>query len=464
MRKSTTLILLSILPVITPLPGPVKMGLEDVAMEMVLCEQLDGACNSLTEEKLEPVVMKLEKAVESRELDFGNDLYDELETRVGRLLCGLDYNQFCTAGGRSVLQEESALCRLEGINCKSRGRTLDVLLDAKKQFFKDVLGIEDGSGDGDMEASGSGDGDDVTTTNDPMTTTTPTEEEDADVEEPDEKGIFNTLTDKVLNAKMEILKAGFNVKAGAISLAAKAIGGLASLGSEGSGDIDMEGSGDMVDMGEDDKGAVTDEEFMIPDQDGSDEDTAEGSADGSGEGSGSSLLESVINTKIAVAGAAAKAVDAVATVVVGGVAAKIDAASEILGATAELGANVAKPTADLVGVVLGSTKHIAETKLEAVQSSIENLSDIASDTLNAKAVLTKASVKTAALGAEGALNLTQSVVNGALNIKLAALDLSSNIVKAVLKTKATVMNTIFDKLKFQINGVLCKLEVKCPKE
>merc|ERR1712242_496105 len=134
-------------------------GLEDVAMEMVLCEQLDGACNTLTEENLEPVVMKLEKAVEAKELDFGNDLYDELETRVGRLLCGLDYNQFCTPGGRSVLQEESALCRLEGINCKSRGRTLGDILDAKKQLLKVVLGIEDGSGEADMEASGSGDGD-----------------------------------------------------------------------------------------------------------------------------------------------------------------------------------------------------------------------------------------------------------------------------------------------------------------
>jgi len=137
------------------MPGPVKVGLEDVAMEMVLCESLDGACNRLTEENLEPVVMKLEKAVEAKELDFGNDLYDELETRVGRLLCGLDYNQFCTPGGRSVLQEESALCRLEGINCKSRGRTLGDILDAKKQLLKAVLGIEDGSGDG----SGSGDGD-----------------------------------------------------------------------------------------------------------------------------------------------------------------------------------------------------------------------------------------------------------------------------------------------------------------
>jgi len=153
-------------------------------MEMVLCEQLDGACNTLTEENLEPVVMKLEKAVEAKELDFGNDLYDELETRVGRLLCGLDYDQFCTPGrsyirrlgdppllryfptingnapgGRSVLQEESALCRLEGINCKSRGRTLGDILDAKKQLLKAVLGIEDGSGEADMEASGSGDGD-----------------------------------------------------------------------------------------------------------------------------------------------------------------------------------------------------------------------------------------------------------------------------------------------------------------
>merc|ERR1712242_533753 len=159
MGRGTTWILFSILPVISPMPGPVKVGLEDVAMEMVLCESLDGACNRLTEENLEPVVMKLEKAVEAKELDFGNDLYDELETRVGRLLCGLDYNQFCTPGGRSVLQEESALCRLEGINCKSRGRTLGDILDAKKQLLKAVLGIEDGSGEADMEASGSGDGD-----------------------------------------------------------------------------------------------------------------------------------------------------------------------------------------------------------------------------------------------------------------------------------------------------------------
>merc|ERR1712242_379155 len=159
MGRGTTWILFSILPVISPMPGPVKVGLEDVAMEMVLCESLDGACNRLTEESLEPVVMKLEKAVEAKELDFGNDLYDELETRVGRLLCVLDYNQFCTPGGRSVLQEESALCRLEGINCKSRGRTLGDILDAKKQLLKAVLGIEDGSGEADMEASGSGDGD-----------------------------------------------------------------------------------------------------------------------------------------------------------------------------------------------------------------------------------------------------------------------------------------------------------------
>merc|ERR1712242_237431 len=176
MGRGTTWILFSILPVISPMPGPVKVGLEDVAMEMVLCESLDGACNRLTEENLEPVVMKLEKAVEAKELDFGNDLYDELETRVGRLLCGLDYDQFCTPGrsyirrlgdppliryfptingnapgGRSVLQEESALCRLEGINCKSRGRTLGDILDAKKQLLKAVLGIEEGSGEGSGE-------------------------------------------------------------------------------------------------------------------------------------------------------------------------------------------------------------------------------------------------------------------------------------------------------------------------
>merc|ERR1712173_88059 len=107
MKKSTAWILLSVLPLISSLPGPAKVGLEDLALEMVLCEELDGACNTLTEENLEPVVMKLEKAAEANELDFGENLYEELETRVGRLLCGLDYNQFCTEGGRSVLQEES---------------------------------------------------------------------------------------------------------------------------------------------------------------------------------------------------------------------------------------------------------------------------------------------------------------------------------------------------------------------
>jgi len=161
MKKSTAWILLSVLPLISSLPGPSKVGLEDVALEMVLCEELDGACNTLTEENLEPVVMKLEKAVEANELDFGENLYEELETRVGRLLCGLDYNQFCTEGGRSVLQEESALCRMEGINCRSngRGRTLVDILEAKKQLLQAVLGKgdEDGSGETDEEASGSGD-------------------------------------------------------------------------------------------------------------------------------------------------------------------------------------------------------------------------------------------------------------------------------------------------------------------
>jgi len=161
MKKSTAWILLSVLPLISSLPGPSKVGLEDLALEMVLCEELDGACNTLTEENLEPVVMKLEKAVEANELDFGENLYEELETRVGRLLCGLDYNQFCTEGGRSVLQEESALCRMEGINCRSngRGRTLVDILEAKKQLLQAVLGKgdEDGSGETDEEASGSGD-------------------------------------------------------------------------------------------------------------------------------------------------------------------------------------------------------------------------------------------------------------------------------------------------------------------
>jgi len=161
MKKSTAWILLSVLPLISSLPGPAKVGLEDLALEMVLCEELDGACNTLTEENLEPVVMKLEKAAEANELDFGENLYEELETRVGRLLCGLDYNQFCTEGGRSVLQEESALCRMEGINCRSngRGRTLVDILEAKKQLLQAVLGKgdEDGSGETDEEASGSGD-------------------------------------------------------------------------------------------------------------------------------------------------------------------------------------------------------------------------------------------------------------------------------------------------------------------
>jgi len=161
MRKGEAWILLSILPVISSLPGPVKMGLEDMVMEMVLCEQLDGACKTLTQENLEPVVMKLEKAVEAKELNIGNYLYEELETRVGRLLCGLDYNQFCTEEvlGRTSFKEESALCRIEGINCKSKGRTdLGGILSSKKELIRTVLSggpesNEEASADNDGEAN-----------------------------------------------------------------------------------------------------------------------------------------------------------------------------------------------------------------------------------------------------------------------------------------------------------------------
>jgi hypothetical protein len=66
-------------------------------VEMAVCEQLE-VCTSLNEENLEPVVRKLERAMETNQLDFATTLDDDdIKTRVGRLLCGLNYKDFCTA-------------------------------------------------------------------------------------------------------------------------------------------------------------------------------------------------------------------------------------------------------------------------------------------------------------------------------------------------------------------------------
>merc|ERR1712130_531290 len=265
-------------------------------------------------------------------------------------------------------------------------------------------------------------------------------------ESTDEKGLLSSLTDSILRAKLELLKAPLAVKTGALSLAANAINGLASFGSGESGNDVV--SGGVTTDGSNavgaDNGAVADDADDAADasDDADVADVADGAggagdadtdntngagtgADGasgantdndadSGDGdevsadsSDGNILESIIKAKLAVVGAAANAAGAVANIVADSVVANIDTAVDVLGAGAQLGAN---PTADLAGAILGATADIAGTSVEVIGSNIDKLSDITDETLEAKLALAKAGVKTAAIGAEGALNLTQSVV------------------------------------------------------
>ena len=92
---------------------------------------------------------KLERAMGTNQLDFATILDDDdIKTRVGRLLCGLSYNDFCATEvlGRVYSEEETALCRLEGINCKTRGRTgltglTDKVLNAKMTVKAGALSV-----------------------------------------------------------------------------------------------------------------------------------------------------------------------------------------------------------------------------------------------------------------------------------------------------------------------------------
>merc|ERR1712130_758611 len=164
--------------------------------------------------------------------------------------------------------------------------------------------------------------------------------EEANISGSDDKGLLNSLTDTILSTKLDLLRAKFAAKAGALSLAANAFDGLASLGSGNSGNNEVSGAGAPNAVGADD-GA-------------SDDTSVTGDADAD--------------------------------------------------------------NADIAG-----------TSVEVIGSNIDKLSDITDETLEAKLALAKAGVKTAAIGAEGALNLTQSVVKGVHNVKLAAVDASSNL-------------------------------------
>ena len=524
-------VLLAFLGDISSLPGPVSMGLEDMAVEMALCEQL-AVCNFFTEDDLEPVVRKLERAIETNELDFGDNLDDEaIEKRVGRLLCGLSYNDFCTTEvlGRADLGKENALCILEGINCKSMERTgLTGLIATKKKFVETVLNGEEETTtttasttsaktdekesmqdseekgvlntltdkvlnakmtvikaglnvkagalsaaakafnvkagalsvaakaiDGFANALGVQEGTTTTTTT-PTTTTAKTDEKE-NMEDSEEKGLLNTLTDKVLNAKMNVLKAGFNVKAGALSVAAKAIGGLANAiaGLKGSNNAAEE--------------AIAEEELMVDetvadaDEGSGDEGSGvEGSGDeGSGDTMGKSFIKAKTDVVKAVIGAAAKAVGGVTDVVVGGIAAKINATKDIFTATADLGTSVFNSKIAVFNSVFDTAKDFAEEKGSVVNSAVNKLSEISNETVNAKIALAKASAKVAAIAAEGTVNLTQSALNGVFDVKLAAINATSAIATAVVKTKASLFNSFFHHLKYKINIVLCKLKVKC---
>ena len=119
---------------IFPHPGPVKMGLEDIALEMAVCNQLEGACKALTKEQLDPLIRKVDEAAENNELDFGDDLDKGIESRVRRILCIFNYKEFCTIEnvGRSSLKQESALCLLKGLNCKRQARQLTTKASSDK--------------------------------------------------------------------------------------------------------------------------------------------------------------------------------------------------------------------------------------------------------------------------------------------------------------------------------------------
>merc|ERR1712130_1009362 len=79
--------------------------------------------------------------------------------------------------------------------------------------------------------------------------------EEANISGSDDKGLLNSLTDTILSTKLDLLRAKFAAKAGALSLAANAFDGLASLGSGNSGNNEVSGAG--ADDGASDDTSVT---------------------------------------------------------------------------------------------------------------------------------------------------------------------------------------------------------------
>merc|ERR1712130_48578 len=76
--------------------------------------------------------------------------------------------------------------------------------------------------------------------------------EEANISGSDDKGLLNSLTDTILSTKLDLLRAKFAAKAGALSLAANAFDGLASLGSGNSGNNEVSGAGAPNAVGADD--------------------------------------------------------------------------------------------------------------------------------------------------------------------------------------------------------------------
>merc|ERR1712130_543600 len=76
--------------------------------------------------------------------------------------------------------------------------------------------------------------------------------EEANISGSDDKGLLNSLTDTILSTKLDLLRAKFAAKAGALSLAANAFDGLASLGSGHGGNNEVSGAGAPNAVGADD--------------------------------------------------------------------------------------------------------------------------------------------------------------------------------------------------------------------
>merc|ERR1712130_1075950 len=135
--------------------------------------------------------------------------------------------------------------------------------------------------------------------------------EEANISGSDDKGLLNSLTDTILSTKLDLLRAKFAAKAGALSLAANAFDGLASLGSGNSGNNEVSGAGAPNAVGADD--GASDDTSVTGDADADNADVVNVAVADGGAGNGddgdstestdekgllSSLTDSILRAKL----------------------------------------------------------------------------------------------------------------------------------------------------------------------